>query len=325
MTKLQDALSAASSAIINSCAQVKTSTIYHYTSTKGLLGIFENDSPTLYFSQYDSLNDPNERKDVFEVLHKYCAQQKENKKMSQELYERITSIKPSDLFGFVFETNEQKNSNTEEYSSANTVFSLKEGYTYICSFTRKRDFLPMWKMYTKTENNEGFCIGFRTYEFAHKKYSTEGFRLQLIEVVYDEKTKNDLIESVLSHIMEVYDSATQNDKESCIVIVKMMINEFQFMFKNKHFAYEEEIRAVLQVPKEQKRDITQITKRKHRDNNGLIVPYVEYSMKSSSVINITIAPTIKEEIAVSNLKDYLWSKNLSHIHIISSDIPIRTI
>ena len=34
--------------------------LYHYTSRKGLEGILASDKPSLWFSQYDYLNDPTE-------------------------------------------------------------------------------------------------------------------------------------------------------------------------------------------------------------------------------------------------------------------------
>ena len=68
-----------------------------------------------------------------------------------------------------------------------------------------------------------------------------------------------------------------------------------------------------------------ISERKCMHSNGVNVPYVEYQIEKSSVISITIAPTIKEEMAVSNLKDYLCSNNLDHIDIIKYRFSADTI
>ena len=37
--------------------------LFHYTSREGLEGILTSDKPSLWFSQYDYLNDPSERLD----------------------------------------------------------------------------------------------------------------------------------------------------------------------------------------------------------------------------------------------------------------------
>lgn len=206
-----------------------------------------------------------------------------------------------------------------------TAFADEECYTYICSFSKNNDSLPMWRMYSKAEHYEGFCVEFYSSAFSRKQYYRKGFSVELVKVIYDERKKMEVIEGVLSPIMGLYDSVTKRDKENLLSIVKIMIRDFQFVFKNKSFSYEEEIRAVLHIPKTESNNTGQVSERKYRQSNGLIVPYVIYNMEASSVRSITIAPTIKEEIAVNNLKDYLCSKKLSHIHIISSDIPIRNV
>ena len=46
-----------------------TSTIYHYTSSNGLLGIIKpHKNPSIYFTQYDCLNDKSEREEFFDFF-----------------------------------------------------------------------------------------------------------------------------------------------------------------------------------------------------------------------------------------------------------------
>ncbi len=325
MSQIQNAMIEASKAIKKAFVDVRAKKLCHYTSPDGLMGIFNNSSPTLFFSQYDSLNDTKERKDIFEILKKYCDKQLKQGKMSQELYDKITLIPQSDLFGITRKINEELTLENGEVVKDITAFADEECYTYICSFSKNNDSLPMWRMYSKAEHYEGFCIEFSAHAFSHSQYYRKGFTMELVKVIYDERKKMDLIDGVLSPIMALYDTAATKDKESLLSIVKVMIRDFQFTFKNKSFSYEEEIRAVLHIPKTLTTGIEQISERKYRQSNGLIVPYVIYRMDSVSAITVTIAPTIKEEIAINNLKDYLCSKKLNHINIITSDIPIRNI
>lgn len=325
MSEIQFAMIEAGNAIKNGFVDVCTKKLFHYTSPDGLMGIFENGAPSLFFSQYDSLNDTKERKDIYEILQKYCDKQLKAGKMSQKLYDDIISIPQSDLFGITRKLDEELLLENGEVVKDVTTFADEECYTYICSFSKNNDSLPMWRMYSKAEHYEGFCIEFSASAFSLKQYYRKGFTIELVKVIYDERRKMELIEAVLSPIMCLYDSATKKDKESFLSIVKMMIGQFQFTFKNKSFSYEEEIRAILHIPKVSTAGVEQVSERKYRQSNGLIVPYVIYSMDAISAISVTIAPTIKEEIAVGNLKDYLCSKNLNHININTSDIPIRTI
>lgn len=325
MSEIELAMIQANLAMRDYTIDVRSKKLCHYTSPTGLLGIFNYDTPSLYFSQYDSLNDTKERKDIFESLKKYCDKQLKDHKMSQQLYNDINAIQQSDLFGITRKTDEELILDNGEIVKGITSFADEECYTYICSFSRNNDSLPMWRMYSKAEHYEGFCIEFSANSFSQKKFYSEGFSLELVKVIYDERKKMQLIESVLSPIIKLYDSATPRDRDHLMSIIKVMIKNFQFVFKNKSFSYEEEIRAVLHIPKTEKSYEGQISERKYRQSNGLIVPYVVYNIDKSSVRSVTIAPTIKEEVATENLKDYLCSKGLKHVTIIPSDIPIRAV
>ena len=68
MSQIQNAMIEASKAIKKAFVDVRAKKLCHYTSPDGLMGIFNNSSPTLFFSQYDSLNDTKERKVVLEEI-----------------------------------------------------------------------------------------------------------------------------------------------------------------------------------------------------------------------------------------------------------------
>lgn len=325
MTDIFSAITEAQRAINSSIKELQAKKLCHYTSPDGLLGIFEKNTPALYFSQYDSLNDAKERKDIFECLYSYCDRLVKEGRMSPKLYNDITSIQQSDLFGITRETKEELILDDGEKITVSTAFANEECYTYICSFSSNNDSLPMWRMYSKADHYEGFCIEFSPEVFLDNSGYRNGYTVELAKVIYDESKKMELMEKVLSPIMNLYDSATEQDQKNLLFIVKEMIKDFEFIFKNKSFSYEEEIRAILHIPKTANGYEGKISERKYRQCNGMIVPYVIYNLKPSSVRNITIAPTIKEEIAASNLKDYLVSKGLNHVKIIKSDIPIRSV
>jgi len=131
--------------------------------------------------------------------------------------------------------------------------------------------------------------------------------------------------TLLPEGIETIPNSNKRDKEYLLSILKFMIKRFQFVFKNKSFSYEKEIRAILHIPKTEKSIEGKISERKYRQSNGLIVPYVKYNIDKIHVKSITLAPTIKEQTAINNLEDYLCSKNMNHVNIIASDIPIRSV
>ncbi len=82
-------------------AAAKEQMMYHYTSPNCLLSILNKDTPSLYFTQYDYLNDPKERKDIYDVIAEYCNEKYGNNEMPKELYEYIKDILPTDRFRFL--------------------------------------------------------------------------------------------------------------------------------------------------------------------------------------------------------------------------------
>ena len=322
MSEIELAMIESSNAMRNNIIDVSSKKLCHYTSPSGLLGIFDSQTPSLFLTEYDSLNDTKERKDIFEILKKYCDKQLAEQKISEELYNDILSISQSDLFAITRIIDEELLLSNGEKVKGITSSSDEECHTYICSFSKNNDSLPMWRMYSKAEHYEGFCIEFSPSAFSE---NYNNFSLELVKVIYNEKKKLDLIENVLSPIIKHYDSANKRDKEYLLSILKFMIKRFQFVFKNKSFSYEKEIRAILHIPKTEKSIEGKISERKYRQSNGLIVPYVKYNIDKIHVKSITLAPTIKEQTAINNLEDYLCSKNMNHVNIIASDIPIRSV
>lgn len=325
MSQIQEAMTKSWKAIREAGVDARIHMLCHYTSPSGLMGIFNDSKPNLFFSQYDSLNDTKERKDIIEALRYYCDKQLKNNIMSKKLYDDIMPISTSDLFSITRNKKEKIVLDNGNIVNDVTSMTYEECYTYICSFSKNNDSLPMWKMYSKADHYEGFCIEFASTNFTYNNCYKNGFNIELHTVIYDEQQKFDLIDKVISPIIKLYDSASRQDKEYLLSMITEMIRKFQFVFKNKSFSYEEEVRAILHIPKTSVSDTEYFSKRKYRQNNGLIVPYVEYYFDPSNALSITIAPTMKEEIAITNLKDYLCSKGLNHIDIISSDIPIRFI
>ena len=98
------------------------------------------------------------------------------------------------------------------------------------------------------------------------------------------------------------------------------LNNCSLIFKNSSFQHEEEIRAVITIPKEIKERRFEI---KYRPVNGYIVPYIEVPFPKEIIKEITIGPLLKDKIALNTVIDLLKSRGYDSVEVLNSNIPIR--
>ena len=287
-----------------------SSLLYHYTSRKGLEGILASDKPSLWFSQYDYLNDPTERLDIEIFLKEYCERKLEEGEFSKEFAEMVMSIRGQDECYVVWQ-NDVDNFN---------VGDTKECYTYICSFSEDYDSLPMWNYYTKSENQDGYNIMFKPYSFREETGHRNGFKLELNKVIYDDKTKTELADKMLLDFSKSYDNAPLDTKESIRIVLQWLVNKFQFVFKNAAYEYEKEVRAILRVPKDFTED-SFISKRKERKIGNYSIPYVSFNVPEFKHLTITTSPTI-QQVDV-DLYEKIKNAGYKDVRFINSAIPFR--
>lgn len=298
-------------------------TIYHYTSPQGLIGILGSENPKLFFTQYDSLNDLKERKDVLDFLYGYCEYRVKENLMPKELEEEIRKIELSDKSRIEHNLDKIIWLDDGEKYCCKTEMKNEDCYTYICSFSREPDLLPMWRMYSKSEHYEGYCLGLRSEDFKIRTSFGRGYKIELRNVVYTDSDKTAILDKLLIPIMQHYNEYSIQDKLVVIEIIKQLIFNYQFVFKNKAFEYEKEIRAILHVPKNLNSTLVNLSERKYRTVNGMIVPYVEYEIPHANLLSVNLAPSLKEEINKNNLTDFLVSKKYDNVKVYGSEIPLR--
>lgn len=284
--------------------------LFHYTSRKGLEGILSSNKPSLWFSQYDYLNDPSERLDIEIFLKEYCERKLEAGVFSKDFAEMVMSLKGQDKC-FVLWQNDDDTYN---------VGGSKNCYTYICSFSEDYDSLPMWNYYTKSNKHEGYNIMFKPNCFRKETGHSSGFKLELKKVIYDNATKKDLVDKMLLEVSKSYDHASLDTQKSIRVVLQMLVNKFQFVFKNSAYSYEKEVRAILRVPKDFIED-EYISKRKFRKCGNYQIPYVSFNVPEFKHLSITTSPTIKN-IDVDLCKK-IEQSGYKNVKFIDSKIPFR--
>ncbi len=139
------------------------------------------------------------------------------------------------------------------------------------------------------------------------------------------------IEDLLSIKTKIRNKA-KDDIKKCqgyiLFAFKEAVNNMRCFFKNEYFECENEYRIVLRIPEElllRKECLSDIVEKGQFKRGNILIPYVDYKFRKSSVKRIVINPYIKEESDIFELgiKELLWMNQMEDIHIVHSNIPVR--
>ena len=295
--------------------------IYHYTSPLGLKGIVkENGCATLWFTQYNSLNDISERKDLLNFVHGYCDFRVKENKFSNKFSSLVKAIKLDDEILVTVKG--------APYNGIETSSLLREqSDTYLCCFSQHDDLLAMWHYYSKSSRYEGYSIGFKRPNFSDGY--NKGYHLSICKVIYENNQKVQILDKFLLPLAQIYEKTNPEQQSRISCIIHQLFNQLQFLFKDEHFYHEQEVRAILRIPRQfREKGIViegkqEVSPRTYRIANGIFVPYVELNLPQHSLYTIKIAPLLERDLAINNLKDMLHFLGHPSVDVLPSNIPIR--
>lgn len=300
----------------------KSNPVYHYTSPDGLLGILQEDGPVLWFSQYDSMNDTTEGVHVIAVYQSVCSELLAREEIDATFYHAIYDVEPMAKRMFLYNLKQLK----EDNPSANPTdyCRFEDNQKYICCFSKKRDSLPMWNYYTKGDKYEGYNIGFcfwRTRQWDVQDCYGKGYDFDLFTVIYDDKEKKEIIQT---KIKELYSFYKKSPNEGVLTRIQNILSYFLealgLKFKQDCFQHEQEVRAILTVPKNSNK-----FKVEYRSKAGYIIPYIKIPFPAEIVSGITVGPLLNDQGAVRNIKQFVRGRHyiFGDADIHTSKIPIR--
>lgn len=300
--------------------------IYHYTSLTSLDSILTK--KIFWATESRFMNDAGETTYIEDVLYKVGL--KLTKDGSDEK-----------LINFV----------TFLYSQLKTTnYDQKNYWTYILSFSTKRDSLAMWNYYGK---NDGYCIGLdyktllkKKKENIQEKKNHAKYGTAIASVIYSEKKQIEIMEREIDLLYKYYlsnistevpsvsptkDSVSQlvNDdiidipQEIELQFADVVINRWKKylagIMKHPSFEPEQEVRMMFKLNKGTE-DI------KYRVYRGIMAPYIEID-DILHVRSIMIGPMIKHDQALMGLCNWLAQPeievNLKDEDITQSSIPLR--
>lgn len=271
--------------------------LYHYTSVEAVYNIIRN--KCFWLTKSDFLNDEKELLYFYDVLRE------------------------------VFEENEFSNLDSGFIDWLKIEGDKKLENTFILSFTRDNDSLPLWEMYA---NGRGYNleINYRKFfkEFSDGKMyisTLDGRKIYLTRkndtkqfygvsdfVVYDRQMQKDKIKELLSGVdfsiefMENYPDEIQFNmiREMKSRILSEFIN-YIMLFKDKSFSYENEYRETYNIINCEELDII-----KHRINNGRIIPYIELGVDDNIIDSVKMSPRLKDDILdIKGMESFVRTMN----------------
>lgn len=284
--------------------------LYHYTSADSFLNIVQPEGILLWASRIDCMNDRMEWLHAAEIYRAVCNQLLKEGEISDNFYQAISHIKPSSKQLFLNKTNKNIISAHQEKCSR-----------FICSFSKEQDSLPMWNYYSKSNARSGYNIGFFNGEIIDSKRDYTGsYVYHTYRVIYDDSTKFDIIRKRIKELGDLVH--TKEELEIVADEISYFLLEWAITFKCSDFAYENEVRLLVDVP------LSEAEKQvKYRTNNGLIVPYIEVCFPHDILSYVKIGPLSclpdDNELQRKIVKEMLSSRGYRNIDVSSSKVPIR--
>lgn len=277
-------------------------TLYHYTSTTGLIGIFK--SKALFASHISYLNDEAELRHAIEVFDRRAAQLLDGAHGAR--HKCLTQLREWLQHGFVF-----------------------QHLLFVCSFTTKGNLLSQWRGYCPP--GRGVSLGFNPDELVTTADS-QGFYVSKCRYAHAEQLE--ILEAVLQSILvtaedsgEAPPSRRHPTQSYYDVFEKFEDNLIRTaaLIKHPSFEEEDEWRAISRVGKDLRDPSVHF-----RDGPLGLVPFVEFRLPitpagSLSVEHAFVGPSSHPNLAFMSI-DVFFHRNggIPKRGLYASGVPLRS-
>jgi len=274
-------------------------TMFHYTSSGGLLGILKGKS--IWFSNIKFLNDEQE----VSYTHK----------MLLEEIEELSRNQPSN---FLTGLKDYYSPNLKDKSSNNCNNNIFESEYYVACFSNNKDSLSLWNYYTKSENSTGYNIEF------NKELFINSLKLTAMDihgqVIYDKEKQRRLIKNFLTKFNNSFENTTDRSVISNLCSkANLIISFYSLFFKHPAFENEEEYRVLI----EKNRINDDKFKCSYREYRDFFIPYTEKKFIKKCIKSIRISPTQKKQITKDSVERMLKDFGYKKVPVNNSEIPLR--
>lgn len=301
--------------------------VWHYTTLNTFQSILNNSiekgkglsSELSHFffwaSAIYAMNDPMEYQYGYQLLIEELLPQ-----IEKELNIKDSSLKLSQIW-----SNHEK---TKKYPAKWHDFLIKDNYEkhqtpFIISFSKQRDFLPMWNTYAGS--GTGIALGFNNYEWVLTPKAEDDYEVEVIRKLHVKDVNyGDYGEIPYKIILDLYKRyyervSSINGIQARFSYMIQQLSTFSVIaspyLKHEAYQYEKESRLI-QFMKEAK-DV------KYRCNErGNIIPYIEIPIKKELLVEIIIGPCANFDLIYRTLKPELLQLGIDK-PILKSNAPYR--
>lgn len=280
--------------------------IYHYTANDTLTSIlnnFKNSNDKKHLEFWASgiyfMNDPSEMYVGYEVL----------KNLAPHI-EKALCIKK--LFKVLDDTIVLNCTPKETEKYLKEHFFNFERMPYVISFSRNKDWLPMWSMYSKKGQGVSF-------EFDEKILNHLPDTLAYHTIYVDNTINEDDLKWLVQYITNayrVYESTFGeiDSYEENLMRISVLLNIISPIIKSRSYEYEKEVRFIR---------FSQVKDVLYRNGpNGIPIPYIKIPIPKDAITSITIGPGTKTALLRKSVEFELKTCGLD-IEVKSSEIPYR--
>jgi hypothetical protein len=273
------------------------STLYHYTSQSGLLGIFASNS--LWASKIHYLNDSSEYELALKLAATFLADLQKGERSTRQR-RKIKAL-------------------------LSNLRMIEHMNVCVCSFTENRDQLSQWRAYT--DGGSGFSIGFNTQ---HLETQAANHDFRLAKCNYDAAEQRGLVEQlVLSSLAKDFNTtpSAKHPTDPRTIVVKHVGGDFWRelsmlapLLKNAAFREEAEWRLISLKG-------IDVRKMSFRAGKSMLIPYISIPLNeqglpllNSLVVGPTPHPRLAK-LAAESLVSHYAPIGLSKVQL--SEVPYR--
>ena len=306
--------------------------LYHYTTVDAFVSMLKQmkddgvDYLTFWASNVHYMNDPHELEFFYDELIRIMPVLEDELNISNVRFSAL-SIPKENPMGIDIDKDIKENVYKRIFRSA-----------YAISFSKHRDYLPMWSLYGN--NGGGLCLEFDRFKLNEWFKPEESKGIQLIDISYNVKEVE--IWNSLKNYYSTYHDAIDENKQGHDVFsmrrtfIARVLLELSKRMKHSTYAYEGEMRLYDHIVYAgdadeivAKVEIASVdwTYDKARDpdvriKNGMLIPYKKIKIPLSSLQSVIVGPTKNNKLQCNALEILLRQMDLN-IDVIPSKIPYR--
>jgi hypothetical protein len=267
-------------------------TLFHYTTSAGLLGII--DKKEIWASHTQYLNDQREFQHAVSIIEEEIASMKKMAEYDQHqiALEQMTSV-------------------LKDSGSMNVC---------VCSFSEEGDVLSQWRAYG---GDSGFSVGFSG---PFLRNVSESRRFWLVKCIYEEVEQRSWMRTLLTDVLnentqKELDGGDDKDPRIPGGNLAAYLNRYAPILKHKSFAEEKEWR-IISRPLPSTRDGFDF-----RAGRSMLVPYFKIPLSTDTqpfqIEEIVIGPTPHSKQSRRSLQSLVKKHALNHTKIRNTGAPFR--